>query len=257
MKRFKLLTTAALLSTSFVASAVSVDEIITTYHENIGGVDALKQLKGIKMKGNFQQGQMQFPIEIVNLNSGKTYTKFSVQGKELKQSVYDGETLWSVNFMTMKPEKSTAEDTYNFSLNTNDFPDALMDYKAKGYSAELVGTESVEGADAHKIKLTQEPMKVDGKETPNVSYYYFDTDSMVLVMVENEIQSGPMKGATQLMKFSDYQEVDSIYFPFAIMQEIKGQGGAPITFESIELNPTVDNAAFAFPALPAPAPSAE
>ncbi|MFD2165608.1 hypothetical protein ACFSJY_04965 [Thalassotalea euphylliae] len=252
MNLFKSLAATALLSSSLFAQATSVDEIISTYHENIGGVEALKQLKGVKMTGNFQQGQMQFPIEIVNLDSGKTYTKFSVQGKDFKQAVYDGETLWSINMMTLKPEKSTAEDTYNFSLNSNDFPDALMDYKAKGYTAELVGTETVEGADAYKIKLTQEPIKLEGKEVPNVSYHYFDADSMVLVMTETELHSGPMKGATQIMKFSDYQEVDSLYFPFAIMSEIKGQpGGSPITIKSVELNPSVDNAVFDFPTAPA------
>lgn len=248
MKLFKTLAATALFSTSLLASANSVDEIFSTYHEAIGGEEALKKLTGIKMTGSLQQGQMTFPIEIVQLESGKTYTKFSVQGKELMQGVYDGETLWSVNFMTMKPEKSTAEETYNYSLQTNDFPDALMDYKQKGYTAELLGTESVEGADAFKIKLTQEPIKVDGKEVPNTSYYYFDSDSMVLVMIESQLQSGQMKGAIQQMKFSDYQEVDGLYFPFTITQEIKGQGGAPIQFSAIELNPKVDDTAFAFPA---------
>ncbi len=236
------------LTTSIIASATSVEEIISTYHENIGGVEALKSLKGVKMSGVMQQGQMELPIEYVQLESGKTYTKISVQGQEFKQAVYDGETLWSINFMTMKPEKSTEEDTYNFSLQKNDFPDALVDYKAKGYAAEIVGTETVEGAEAFKVKLTQEPIKVDGKETPNVNYYYFDADSMVLVMVESEVRSGPMKGAVQLVKFSDYQEVDGLYFPFSMSQEIKGApGGAPISFKSIELNPAVDAAAFAFP----------
>lgn len=250
MKLFKSIAATALLGASFLASAVSVDEIISTYHENIGGAEALSKMTGVKMIGSMQQGQMKFPIEIVQLKDGKTYTKFSVQGQELMQGVYDGETLWGVNFMTMKPEKSTEEDTNNFKLQINDFPDALTNYKKKGYSAELLGTEPVEGADAYKVKLTQEPIKVDGKEEPSISYYYFDADSMVLVMLENEIKSGPMKGAVQQMKFSDYQEVDGLYFPFAIMQEIKGQGGAPITLTNIELNPTVDAAAFAFPVAP-------
>mgnify|MGYP000426680581 FL=1 len=49
------------------------------------------------------------------------------------------------------------------------------------------------------------------------------------------------------MKFSDYQEVDGMYFPFSLTQGVKDGGGQPITMDKIELNPTVDPSAFKFP----------
>ena len=58
---------------------------------------------------------------------------------------------------------------------------------------------------------------------------------------------GPGKGMVSEIKFSDYQEVDGLYFPFSMTQGVKGGGGQPITMDKIELNPTVDSGAFKFP----------
>ena len=249
MKLAKIIVPALLLSIGSLAHATDVDEIINTYHETIGGEDALKAMKGMKILAEVTQGPMKFPLEIVQQASGKRYTKATVQGQVIMQGVFDGEELWNTNFMTMKAEKAQAELTENMKLDINDFPDSLMDYKEKGYTAELMGTESVDGEDAFKVKLTKEPITVEGEQTPNIEYYYFDAEAMILVMTESTVTMGPMKGQIQQIKMSDYQEVDGIYFPFSMTQGIKGQpGGAPVVISEIELNPTVDDAVFAFPA---------
>ena len=149
--------------------------------------------------------------------------------------------------MTMKAEKSDAEATANFKLNTNDFPDSFIDYKEKGYTVELLGNETIDGTDTFKIKLTKEPITVDGNQEEDVSFYYFDTDNFVPIAVQSEVKTGQAKGMVQEVTFSDYQEVDGLYFPFSMTQGVKGQPGSPLTIESIVLNPTVEASAFAFP----------
>ena len=57
------------------------------------------------------------------------------------------------------------------------------------------------------------------------------------------------KGMTSFTTMSDYQEIEGLYFPFSMSQGVKGQPGAPMTIESIELNPEVAEGAFAFPEL--------
>jgi hypothetical protein len=49
------------------------------------------------------------------------------------------------------------------------------------------------------------------------------------------------------IKMSDYQEAGGIYMPFSMTQGIKGQPGAPINMDKIEINPTVDDSEFTFP----------
>ncbi|NHF59845.1 outer membrane lipoprotein-sorting protein [Flavobacteriaceae bacterium TP-CH-4] len=247
MKTLKVCIAVITLMIMAPTQAQTADEIISTYFENIGGLENFKALKGVKMTAKVNQQGMEIPIEIVQMSDGRQMTSINFQGKEIKQGVFDGETLWSHNFMTMKAEKSDAEATANFKLNTNDFPDSFVDYKEKGYTVELIGKETIDGAEAYKIKLVKEPITVDGKQEEDVSFYFFDTENYVPIAMQSEVKSGPGKGMTQEVTFSDYQEVDGLYFPFSMTQGVKGQPGSPITMETVELNPTVDENAFAFP----------
>lgn len=237
----------ALALVAGVAQAQTVDEILAKYFENTGGVDRWNSLNGIKMVAKVNQGGMEIPLEIVQLKDGRQMTKITFQGKVIMQGVYDGTTLWSHNFMTMKAEKSDAESTENFKKEIGEFPDAFLNYKGKGYKAELLGKETVDGTETYKIKLVKKPILVDGKETENVVFYYFDAENFVPLMTETEIKSGPAKGMVSQSKMSDYQEVSGLMMPFSMSQGVKGQPGQPLTITSIELNPAVDAAAFKFP----------
>lgn len=245
MKKLLLLVIA--VGMSFYTQAQTVDEILDTYFENIGGLENFKKIEGFRMKAQVSQQGMEIPIEITQLKSGHQMTVISFQGKEIKQGVFDGETLWSTNFMTMQAEKSDDETTANFKLEANDFPDAFIDYKEKGYTVELLGNETIDGAETFKIKLTKEPVTVDGNEEKNEVFYFFDTENFVPIALQTEVKSGPGKGMTQEITMSDYQEVDGLYFPFSMTQGVKGQPSAPLTILSIELNPEVDLSVFAFP----------
>ena len=253
MKTIKLLLVALLVSFSAQVNAQTADEIIANYFENTGGIDNWRAIKGMKMSAKVNQGGMEIPITIVQLKDGRQMTSISFQGKEIKQGVYDGETLWSTNFMTQKAEKSDKETTDNFKLETNDFPDSFLDYKEKGYTVELIGKEDMEGTETFKIKLTKEPKTVDGQSVEDVSFYFFDAENFVPLAVQTEIKSGQAKGMVSEITFSDYQEVGNIYFPHTMTQGIKGQGGQPITMSKIELPPTVDDKDFMFPEEEAPA----
>jgi hypothetical protein len=254
----KLRLSAILIVLACAASthAQTVDEIIAKYFENTGGIEKWKALEGVKMTAKLNQQGLEIPVEMTNLKDGRQMQKITFQGADLFQEVYDGTTLWSTNFMTRKGEKSDAETTENFKLDIGEFPNPFLNYKQRGLKAELMGKETIDGTETFKIKLTKKPIKVDGKETDNVVFYFFDTENFVPLMIETELRSGPAKGMIAQNKFSDYQEVkssnpkiDGLLFAFSMIQGAKGQPGSqPITISAIELNPKVDNAAFAFPA---------
>ena len=122
-----------------------------------------------------------------------------------------------------------------------------MCIRDRGYTVELVGTESFDGTDCYKIKLVTEPMTVNGEEKESISYYYFETESSILLGQENEILSGQGAGTVQQIKFSDYEEVDGLYFPFTMSMGVKDGLSFPINIESIEVNPELDKSALMFP----------
>lgn len=228
-------------------SAQNVDDIIDKYVTTIGGKDKWTKLTGMRMKATVQVQGMTLPLDIINLSDGRSYTSFELQGKVIQQDVFDGTVLWGVNFMTMKPEKMDAEATENRKRDAKDFPSDIMDYKSRGYSAELVGKETAEGVSCFKIKLTKKAQLVDGKEEDNIVYYYIDTENYVPIMTEATIKSGEAKGQVAQTVFSDYQEVNGIYFPFSITSRLKDGAGQTVTFTSIELNPKVEDSLFKFP----------
>ena len=232
---------------SYTINAQTVDEIIDNYFENTGGVENWEKIEGVKMSAKVNQGGMEIPIEIVQLKSGKMMTTINFQGQSIKQGVFDGEVLWSTNFMTQKAEKSDEESTNMIKNEMNQFPDPFLNYKEKGFTAELVGTETVDGSETFKIKLTTTPNIIEGKEVPSIAYYFFDNENFVPIQVHEEITVGPGKGMVSEIKLSDYQEAGDIYMPFSMTQGVKGQPGAPITMDSIEVNPTVDDSEFTFP----------
>jgi hypothetical protein len=229
-----------------LSQAQSADEIIDKYFENTGGKAKYEQLKGIKSTGKVKYGVMEIPIEDIKLKDGKTWGKGVFQGMNFYQNVFDGTTLWNTNQMTMKPEKSNSEATENYKSEVESFPDPFLNYKKYGYTVELIGKEKVEGTEYFKIKLTKKPKKQDGKEVANVSYYYFDMENYVPIVVENEITEGPQAGKKILIIMGDYQEIDGFTYPYSVESKMDGQVFMSIKFEKFEMNPTIDETIFKF-----------
>ncbi len=248
MKLKNLLFLIAFIVSGF-AQAQTVDEILAKYFENTGGLEKWKALQGVRMIAKVNQGGMEIPLIITQLKDGRQMTAITFQGKEIKQGVYDGTSLWSHNFMNMKAEKSDAEATDNFKQDIGEFPDPFLNYKERGLKAELLGKETMDGTETFKIKLTKKPIKVDGKPKDNIVFYYFDTENFVPLVAESEINSGPNKGMIGQAKMSDYQDAGSgLLFPFSLGQGVKGQPSQPpLTISKIELNPKIDNKDFVFP----------
>ena len=207
----------------------------------------MRAITGMRMTAKINQGGMEIPLEIVQLKDGRQMTLISFQGQTLKSNVYDGEVLWGTNMMTQKAEKADAESTEIMKKEAKDFPDAFLDYKDKGYAVEYMGKEDFNGTETFKIKLTKDPVVIDGKEEEDVTYYFFETENYVPIAAQTEIKQGQAKGMISEVTFSDYQEVDGIYMAFTLTQGVKGNAGQPITMDTIELNPEVEDSEFAFP----------
>lgn len=245
-KLFSLVIALPLLSYNIMV-AQTADDIINKYHTTIGGVDAINKLTGIKMKAKVDAQGMTIPLEIFIMKDGKTATRFELMGKMIYQDVFDGETVWGTNFMTMKAEKSDAETTDNKKRDSKNFMSDFLNYKEKGYSVELLGKETAEGVECFKIKFTKHKELVDGQEVDNIVYYYFDAENFIPIMTEGVINKGQMKGQIAQTVFSDYQEVNGIYFAFSITSRLKDGQGQTVVIESVELNPVVEEGLFKFP----------
>jgi len=242
MKKIQTFLTPFLFLFILTLQAQTADDELLNYFENTGGLEKWNALEGLKMSGVANTQGMEIPVDIIQLKDGSQAVIINFQGQTITQFAFDGEQMWSTNFMTMQPEKSDSEATANMKKAAKDFPSPFLNYKEKGYSVEFIGKETKEGTETFKLKLTQDPILVNGVEEPNVSFHYFDTENFALIVSETQIKEGPMQGQTMTSTMSGYQEVDGLFFPFDM--SMSGQG---ISIKSIELNPKVEKTLFAFP----------
>ncbi len=248
MKR--LLTIMAAFAFVFTSNAniqaQSVDEIIDNYFETIGGKDNVAAIKSMKASAKAKVQGMDLPVTMLSAAPNKQRIDIVFQGQEITQMAFDGETGWTTNFMTMEAEAMDQQSS-DIMKEQSSFPDAFLDYKEKGHTLELQGEEEIEGVPCFILKLTRNPVTIDGKEEENASVYFFDKESFVPIMQRDYALTGPQKGVATETYLSDYDEVDGVYFAFTISQRVNGMDVFNISIDNIELNVEVPEDTFMMP----------
>jgi len=109
----------------------------------------------------------------------------------------------------------------------------------KGNKVEFVGTESVEGTDTLKVKVTL--------KGGDVRIFYLDTDYYVPIKI---VSKRTVRGAEREyeMILGDYKQVAGIYVPHSIETNAKGSPEKQkLTYDTIEANVPLDDSRFRLP----------
>lgn len=225
---------------SLNSRAQTVDEVIAKNVQAHGGLEKMKTVRSLRITAKFSQGSFRAEFKQENKRPEKVREEFIIQGMAQIQA-YDGKTGWQISpFGGRKDPDLLSQDDMKSLIVDADVDGPLMNYKDKGHKAELVGHDSVEGTDCYKIKLSM--------KNGDVRYYYLDADSYLELKLE--IQT-TIRGALQESElyFGDYEQVNGIYYPFAVEQAQKGSSSrAQFSVEKIEQNVNLDDALFTMPA---------
>jgi outer membrane lipoprotein-sorting protein len=228
---------ALLLFVATAAGAQTVDEILAKHYQTRGGLEKWKTIETVTMTGTAMAQGMEIGLAIYskrpNLARQEVYIQIPGGPSATIVSVFDGTAAWLVNPMmgSDAPVRMEGAEGEMFK-DQADFDSALLDYRAKGHSIELVGAETVNGRKAHHLKVTR-------KSGP-VQHYYLDAETGVEARIVTEA------GATGMavdVVLSDYRAVDGIQMPFTIRQESSGQL-VELKIQSVEFNKPIDNAWF-------------
>ena len=221
------------------ATAQTVDEVIARNVEAHGGAEKLKSVHTLRTLAKFRQGSLQADFRQENKREDKVREEYIIQGLAQVQA-YDGKTGWQISpFGGRKDPELLSQDDLKSLVVDADLDGPLVDYKAKGHQAELVGHDSVEGTDCFKIKLSM--------KNGDVRYYYLDTDSYLELKIEIQTM---IRGALQEFElyYGDYEQVNGIYYPFVVEQAQKGSSSrSQVTVQKIEQNVAMDDAHFSMP----------
>jgi outer membrane lipoprotein-sorting protein len=228
------------------ATTQTVDEILSKYFENIGGIDKWKALKTMKMIGQLPTPQGDFTFEMNRKAPNKLMMSVDVMGQKLIPQAFDGEIAWTINPFTGNPDAQKLPEEQAKGLKEEAiFEDPFIDYATKGYEVTYEGTSDLEGSKCHILKLIRN--KGQGADE-SVSSYYFDSESYLPVMTR-QTANNPQTGSQEVEVFySDYQDVgNGLIMPFNLDSHMNGQSVQVIKFTKIVVNEDIPDEIFKYP----------
>ncbi len=236
----------ALIGTGLYAQSspppLTVDQLVAKNIEAKGGTAAIHAMKSVRFTGKMivNGGQIQLAYTLTKKRPGEVRTEATLQGMTMIQA-YDGKDGWKVApFQGRKdPEKMSADDCKSL-MEDAEIGGPLVDWKENGSTVTYLGTEDVEGTEAHKLKVV--------RKSGDVSFVYLDPDHFleIRILSQRTEQGAQIEVETDL---GDYEKIDGMFVPFSIESGPKNSSDKQkIVLEKGEANMAVDDAAFHFPA---------
>ncbi|MGD9546560.1 MAG: hypothetical protein AB7V45_03325 [Candidatus Krumholzibacteriia bacterium] len=228
-----------MLGVAVTAAAMDADELIRKSIEATGGEKAIKGKTSAKITGKVMAQGMEIPFTMYQKRPDLLRLDAQVMGMTMTQA-YDGKQGWSINPMmgSMDPQPMDETATKGFSLQA-DMDGALVGYKDKGYTAEYLGEEDVEGTPCYKLRIdTKLDIIVDmfiDKE------YFLPIKSHSTITIDETV-------VEQDSYMSDYQEVDGIVMPFAVETKSNGVTMMQMMMETVEYGVEIADDQFVMPA---------
>ena len=236
--RIALLTTIALLSTSFVY-AQTADEIINKHVEAIGGKEKLSNLKSLYVESTLAVMGQEAPA-ITSLVNGKAYkNEIDFGGQKVIQVITDKDG-WGVNPMmgAATPTAMTGDELKGNQARLV-IGGLLFDYAGRGTKVELLGKEDVNGTSAYKIKATTKD---------NVEITYFIDPATYYIIKETQTVSADGQSAETISTYSNYKKTDYGYVvPYTHELTLPQGISLTITANKIEVNKEIDPKIFEMP----------
>jgi outer membrane lipoprotein-sorting protein len=234
------------------AFAYTADELAARNVEAKGGVDKLHAIKALRMSGHLRiQGDtLELGYVAVIKQPGSIRYEASLQGLTQVQA-YDGRQAWQINpFQGRKdPEKLSADDAKGLGEDAMDFAGPLVDYQAKGYQLDYLGTEDIDGTDAYKLRVT--------RKNGDITTVYLDPDYFLEIRTVNRrIEHGvPVE---TVIDYGDYENVAGVFLPFSQESGVKGSSDRQkVQFDEVQANQDAAADLFQFPAAAPAAPAAK
>lgn len=137
-----------------ISVAQTADEIIAKHIEATGGLDAWKKVNSIKIEGILNIQGNDVTISFIQLHGKGMRQDITVQGMSGYQILTPTQGWTYLPFQGQSAVTPMNEEVVRRSQNQLDPRGSFVEYKEKGYSAELAGTENINGNECYKIILT-------------------------------------------------------------------------------------------------------
>lgn len=218
----------------------TLDEVLAKNYQTRGGLEKLKAIKSIRIKGKLVQSMMNMdmPLELWYKKPNKIRLESTFQGRKIVQG-YDGKVVWWIMpFLGTEDAQEMPKEQAKEVKDIAESMDPLVDYKERGHTLELIGKEDMEGTEVYKLKLT--------KKNKDEEFYYLDVDSGIELKMSKYVKRGENEILVETY-FGDYKEVDGIMMAFQMESKANQQTAMNMTFSEIMFNESIDDKIFVMP----------
>lgn len=232
------------------AHAQTVDEIVAKNLQAKGGAEKWQSVNSVRMTGTIAVQGQQLPLTMYAKRPNKNRQEISLPDGKIVQA-FDGTTAWVINPRVGSDAPQVVPGgVADMMKNSADFDGALINYKSKGHTIELVGKEKLADVsqgksaakDVYHLKITM--------KGGQVQHYFLDSESGLELKTSAEVDMG-MGGQKQTLdtEMSNYKAEGGIMLPHTVKQFINGKPTVEMSVTAVEFNAPVDDAMFTMPAV--------
>ena len=235
-----------------IASAQTVDELVSKHIAARGGYDKLKAIETTRITRTV--GTPFTTVKVVIYKKRPDLIRWEQTPKGQTDAVpraINPTAAWDLaqGKVVTRPEPVAVQGRET----DGDFDGLLVDWQKKGHTVTFEGKDKVGSADAYKLKVTT--------KGGTVREVYLDASTYLETQVVGRVLLPAIDPRTKQHRyndtsfvFSDYRDVNGVKFPFAVDEERTG-GGITQSFahftEKIEVNVPMEDSLFTAPPQPA------
>ncbi|MFZ1370603.1 MAG: hypothetical protein WAR78_09475 [Ferruginibacter sp.] len=145
-----------ILSLVFVqfAQAQTVDDVVDKYIAAMGGKEKLMSLNSVKMEGSMNVQGYDVSITTTRLHMKGMRSDIVVAGVDNYQIITPEKGIIFMPIQGMSTPTDMTDEQLKAGQLQLDVQSSLLNYKEKGTTVELLGSEMIDGVDNYKLKLT-------------------------------------------------------------------------------------------------------
>ncbi len=217
---------------SSAAKAQTADEIIAKHIEAIGGADNWKKISSVIRTGSMSLQGITIEVTQTTLHQKGSRQDLSVMGMSNYVIVTPTEGWMFMPIQQQTEVQKMPEEQVKDAQEQLDVQGSFIDYKSKGHSFELAGSETVEGIDCFKLKMTA--------KSGILVTYFIDKKTYNLVQSVRTAEGNEL-----VTTFSDFKKLpEGIVVAMSSVVPLGNGMTADYTVSKIEINKPVDESLF-------------